>query len=166
MTNSLVKGALGLVAAALVIPQPANAAMACWDRDQAAAARIRDLQSHLMVATMRCKAMGIDVLASYNDFVRVNRSTIQAANGVLKAQFASGYGAQAQTFYDRFTTALANEYGDDPTTGKICDETARAAEEAVSANGDIARLLDLADRLGPPPELPGGECPITFSARE
>jgi hypothetical protein len=165
MTGPMLKGALGLAAAALAFAQPARAAMACWGHQEAAAAKIRDLQSRLMVATMRCRAMGLDVLPAYNAFVRVNRSTLQAANGVIKAQFASGYGEAGETFYDRFTTALANEYGDDPTSGAICGETEAAAEEAVAAEGDIARLLALAERMGPPPALPGGECPITFSAR-
>ena len=167
MRKDLLKGVLGLAAAALLVPQPADAAMSCWNRDQAAAAKIRNLQSQLMVATMRCKAMGIDVLTDYNDFVRVNRSTLQAANGVIKAQFADGFGAEeAQTFYDRFTTALANAYGADPTDGAICEETALAAREAVAANGDIPLLLELAERLGRPLELPGGECPISFTALE
>jgi hypothetical protein len=163
MNKRIVNYALGLTAAAIVVAQPANAAMSCWSHQRAAAAKIRNLQSQLMVAAMRCRAMGIDVLPSYNDFVRVNRSTLQAANGVIKAQFANGYGAEGQSFYDRFTTALANEYGDDPTDGTICQETAAAAAEAAAANGDISRLLELAERLSPPPKLPGGECPITFA---
>ena len=161
MTKYALKGALGLAAASLMFVQPAQAAMSCWGEQEKAAAKIRDLQSRLMVATMRCRAMGVDVLAAYNDFVRVNRSTIQAANGVIKAQFQAGHGAEGETFYDRFTTALANEYGDDPTNGEICDQTAEVASEAASAQGDVTRLLDLADRLGASPSLPGGVCPVS-----
>ena len=159
------KGALGFAAAALVFVQPAQAAMSCWGEEERAAAKIRDLQSRLMVATVRCRAMGVDVLTAYNDFVRVNRETIQAANGVIKAQFAAGHGPQAQTFYDRFTTALANEYGDDPTNVEVCGETAEVASEAAAAQGDIGLLLALAERTGPSPQLPGGECPISFAAQ-
>jgi hypothetical protein len=165
MIRETMKGALGLAAAALVFAQPAEAAMSCWGQQEAAAAKIRNLQSRLMVATIRCRTMGVDVLTSYNDFVTVNRDTIQAANGVIKAQFEAGHGAEGQTFYDSFTTALANAYGADPTNGEICDETAEVASEAVAAKGDIGALLALAERAGPPPELPGGECPISFSAR-
>src|SRR5687767_12068066 len=165
MTNYALKGALGLAAASLLFVQPAQAAMSCWGQQETAAAKIRDLQSRLMVATMRCQAMGVDVLGAYNDFVRVNRTTIQAANGVIKAQFQAGHGIEGETFYDRFTTALANEYGDDPTNGEICDQTADVAAEAAAAQGDIGLLLALAERIGPPPPLPGGECPISFSAQ-
>jgi hypothetical protein len=143
--------------------QPANAAMGCWNQRQVAAAKIRDLQSRLMVATMRCSAMGIDVLSSYNAFVRTNRVALQQANGVIKAQFSTGYGARGQTEYDRFTTALANAYGADPTNASICRETANRASEAVSANGDQTRLLQIVDAMGSAPKLPGGECKMNFA---
>ena len=155
MTRIGLKSALGLAAAALVWAQPASAAMACWNENETAAAKIRDLQSRLMVATLRCRAMGIDVLTAYNDFVRINRSTLQLANGVIKAQFDRGYGREGQRFYDSFTTALANEYGGDATSGEVCEETAAIAAEAALAEGDVARLVDLADRTGRSPELPG-----------
>jgi hypothetical protein len=165
MKKGALRGVLGLAAAALLYAQPASAAMACWDVHETAAAKIRDLQSRLMVATLRCRAMGIDVLTAYNDFVRINRSTLQEANGVIKAQFDQGYGLEGQRFYDSFTTAMANHYGGDATSDSICDETAAVAAEAVAAEGDVARLVELADRTGGSPELPGGRCPLTLTAR-
>lgn len=165
MKNRALKGALGLAAASILFVQPAQADMACWGPKQAAAAKVRDLQSRLMVATMRCRAMGVDVLAAYNDFVRTNRDTIQAANGVIKAQFVEGHGSDGMNQYDHFTTALANEYGADPTDDSVCRETAVAAEEAAAAQGDVMTLLALADKLGPAPSLPGGECPVEFAER-
>jgi hypothetical protein len=165
MNNRASRGALGLAVAALVYAQPASAAMSCWNENETAAAKIRDLQSRLMVATLRCRAMGIDVLTAYNDFVRINRSTLQQANGVIKAQFDRGYGAEGQRFYDSFTTAMANHYGGDATSGQVCEETAAIAAEAVAANGDVASLVGLADRTGGSPDLPGGRCPVTLTAR-
>jgi hypothetical protein len=165
MNRKVWKGALGLAGAALLCAQPASAAMSCWDEQEAAAAKIRDLQSRLMVATLRCRAMGIDVLTAYNDFVRINRTTLQQANGVIKAQFDQGYGQDGLRFYDSFTTALANEYGGDATSGEICEQTAAIAAEAVLAEGDVGLLVDLADRTGRSPELPGGVCPATLTVR-
>ena len=165
MTKRSLKGALGLAAVALVWAQPAAAAMACWNEHETEAAKIRDLQSRLMVATLRCRAMGVDVLGAYNDFVRINRSTLQQANGVIKAQFDRGYGREGQRFYDSFTTALANEYGADATSGEVCEATAAIAAEAALAEGDVARLVDLADRTGRSPELPGGVCPASLTVR-
>ncbi len=165
MTKLLLKGGLCLAAFSIGVSQPVNASMACWDQNQVAAAKIRDLQSRLMVATMRCRAFGLDVLPAYNEFVRVNRSTIQGANALIKAQFKAGFGeALAQKSYDSFTTALANTYGADATSAEVCEETAEIASEAVAAGGNIARLLDIADRVGSRPELPGGRCPVTFAS--
>lgn len=143
---------------------PAYAAPGCWDQTQAAAAKIRDLQSRLMVATLRCQAMGVDISPSYNAFVRTSRTTLQAANGAIKARFAASHGvAASQTQYDRFTTALANAYGGDATNAGICAANAAVAKEAAAANGDIGRLLTIVQRMGPSPSLPGGECPVSFA---
>lgn len=166
MKSYMLKGGLCLAGLAIGLGQPVNAAMGCWDQNHAAAAKIRDLQSRLMVATMRCRAFGMDVLPEYNEFVRVNRSTIQEANGLIKKQFAKGYGATGQSRYDSFTTALANAYGADETNEAVCEDTARLASEAVAAAGSIDRLLDLAVRAGSRPDLPGGECPISFASAE
>lgn len=164
MINHILKGGLCLgVAAAGFYLQPAEAAMGCWNQQQVAAAKIRDLQSRLMVATMRCGAMGIDVLPAYNSFVRTNRTTIQDANGLIKAQFRSGYGARGQTEYDRFTTALANAYGADPTNAAICRETAEIANRAVAAKGNVSKLVEIVEAMGSAPRLPGGVCRVTFA---
>ena len=156
------KGAAALAAAALLFAAPAQAA-GCWKPEGAAAAKLRDLQSRLMVATLRCRAIGADIEASYGNFVRSNRQTIQAANDLLKAQFATG-DKVGERAYDSFATALANQYGGDPTTQELCHGFAAAAEDAAAAGGDLARLLDVADRLGPPPSLPGGQCRVSFAA--
>jgi len=156
----------GLVAglAIATAAQSAQAATACWDQQETAAAKVRDLQSRLMVATLRCKAVGIDISTSYNEFVRANRPIIQAANSVIKAQFVEGVGdAAAQSDYDSFMTALANAYGADATSLESCEGTVRFAEEAIAARGEIESLVALDERMGPTPGLPGGECPISFA---
>jgi hypothetical protein len=160
--RNLTKGAAGLAAAAMLLTAPAHAA-GCWKAEGAAAAKVRDLQSRLMVATLRCRAIGADIEASYGNFVRSNRETIQAANAILKAQFATG-DRVGERAYDSFATSLANQYGGDATTPEICQGAAAAADEAAAAGGELGKLLALADRLGPPPALPGGECPVSFAS--
>jgi hypothetical protein len=159
-------GLFAAAAALLCVGMPAQAAMGCWDSSQVAAAKVRDLQSRLMVATLRCQAMGADVSQAYNRFVRANRETIQGANAVLLAQFRSGYGSQAQTHYDRFATALANIYGADATDHAVCADTAALAEEAAAANGDIRELVAIEDRFGFSSILPGGECSYTLASAD
>lgn len=160
------KIAAGLAVAALTVAQPAQAAMKCWDVDNASAAKVRDLQSRLMVASLRCRVMGIDVLPSYNKFVRVNKVAIQGANDKIKKQFAAGYGVKsAQFHYDKFTTSLANAYGADPTNREICQDTRRLADDAADANGRSDQLVKVADRVGRAPSLPGGTCPARVAAK-
>jgi hypothetical protein len=151
------------VTAALIIASPAQAVMGCWNETQTAAAQVRNLQSRLMVASLRCVAMGHDVTPAYNRFVRASRETIQGANGVIMAQFRAGFGGQAQFQYDRFATILANAYGADDTNEALCAETAAIADEAAEAAGDPRRLVEIADRLGAAPELPGGRCGLSFA---
>jgi hypothetical protein len=164
MTKKMWTAALAAVTM-FAAAEPAVAGSACWDQQQAAAAMVRDLQSRLMVATLRCQAMGHDVSPAYNQFVVANRDTIQAANGLIKAQFFAMAGSAAESAYDSFTTALANEYGGEQTNADICNATEAAEQEGTQAAGDVSLLMTLAEKLGPAPRLPGGNCPITFSQR-
>ncbi len=165
MTGTWTKSGLCAAAASLIIAAtPANAAMGCWNDGQVAAAKVRDLQSRLMVASLRCQAMGMSIMPAYNHFVRANRTALQNANSVILAQFRAGHGAEGQTQYDRFATALANVYGDDTTSQNVCAGMADLAEEAAAANGDQARLVAISDRFGLAPALPGGQCAISFAS--
>lgn len=159
------KARAALVAGAVMIcvPATANAQAGCWNQTQVAAAKVRDLQSRLMVATLRCSAMGVNVTPAYNRFLAANRETIRGANTVLMNQFQAVNGRQAQVHYDRFTTALANIYGDDATSRSVCAETAVLADEAASAEGDIDLLVAIEDRLGFVSALPGGQCTVSFA---
>lgn len=158
MGNFVSKAAFAFAAGGLLALQPAQAAMGCWNAQRTAAAKVRDLQSRLMVAALRCKAIGVDVAGAYNEFVRRNREALQATNGLIHAQFETGYGKDADLYYDRFATSLANRYGGDATNAEVCDEIASAAQEGAEAAGDLGKLLAIADRFGPAPELPGGAC--------
>jgi hypothetical protein len=164
MSGLIRKGGLIAAAAICCAALPAQAAMGCWNDTHVAAAKVRDLQSRLMVASLRCGAMGVDVTPAYNRFVVANRATIQSANQVILAQFRAGHGAEAQTHYDRFATALANAYGGDATDRTVCADTASVANEAAQAAGNTAELMAIADRFGFDSALPGGRCSVTFAA--
>jgi hypothetical protein len=145
------------VTAMLLAMAPANAG--CWSADQASAAQIRDLQSHLMVATLKCQVAHIDLTADYNAFISGNRTAIGAINTRLKAHFirADGpiYGQQA---YDRFTTSLANAYGASRTNADTCENARALAQEAAMMANDEQGLMMIATREGFGPNLPGGLC--------
>ena len=149
---------LPLVGLALVLAAPAQAVPGCWSEADIDAAKVRDLQSRLMVATLRCQGAGFDVTAAYNRFVVANRATLQGVNGVLMTQFRSGFGDDAQVEYDRYATALANAYGGDATDRSVCANAERLADEAAAAAGSVARLVALHARVGLPPPRPGAAC--------
>lgn len=138
---------------------PAEAAMSCWDGTAATSVRLKDFQSRLMVATLRCNAMGFDTSAHYNRFMIANKATLNVANSAVQARFQSAYGAKGwQREYDRFNTSLANAYGAGATSRDICRELTDTAREAAAAKGDKTKLIALAERSGSAPSLPGGMC--------
>ena len=152
-------GRLGGSVMALAIGLAAPAQASCWSEADMDAAKVRDLQSRLMVATLRCNAAGVDVTRAYNRFVVANRETLQGINGVLMTQFRAGTSdEEAQLQYDRYATALANAYGGDATDRRVCANTARLAEEGAGAAGSVARLVILHSRVGLPPPRPGEAC--------
>ena len=148
-------------AALLLASAPANAA-GCWAKgDAAVAAKVRELQTMLMVGALRCRATGIDILPSYNAFVSTHRKTIAAMNDRLKAHFASSGPTEGQRRYDRYTTALANGYGAGMTGPESCAEMSDLAREARGA-ADAAELIALAERSVPASD-PAGVCPTVLS---
>ncbi|WCT74398.1 hypothetical protein PQ455_03985 [Sphingomonas naphthae] len=144
------------VAAALATA-PVQAA--CWNTQDVAAARVRDLQSMLMVATLRCQAAGIAIAADYNGFVGANKQALQMMNDLLKRHFSREKGVlQGQKEYDSFTTRLANTYGAGGTSSYDCETSSLIARDARMMNGNVDGLLLIADRAGIRTEVPGGMC--------
>lgn len=146
----------GLIAAALsTAGVGAQAADRCWDAPDAAAAQVRQMQTMLMVATLRCRAAGIDIVANYDGFVSRQDRRIAFANAAIRRHFAS------QADYDRFTTSLANSFGDDETAPASCARAAALADVAAGGKvGSAAATLA-------PASLPGGACaePAAMPAR-
>ncbi len=154
---------LGAAMVALLVGAPVQAA--CWGEGHVSAARVRDLQSFLMVETLRCQAMGFTVAPDYNEFVRLNLSAIAAANDRLKAFFIKAEGpVQGQAAYDRFTTTLANSYGAAKTNAGTCESARSIAREAAMMANSEEGLLLVAEHKGLSPALPGGRCDAVVMA--
>jgi hypothetical protein len=135
----------------------------CWTAQEVSAAKVRDLQTMLMVAGLRCRSGGADVLSGYNRFVSANRAALVEVNDRLKLHFRALHGqAEGQRNYDRFTTALANAYGAGGSGTGNCAHMASLAAEASSARGSAA-LIAIAEDRGVSPELP--TCPVRMAAR-
>lgn len=147
-----------LIGAAVLLATTGTSAQAatCWNGVEQAAAKVRNLQLRLMDATLRCQMTGVDITPAFNEFVRANRTALQGANEVLRARMG-------EAEYDRFVTALANGTADATTDEASCAAAAATADQGRDAAGEVQTLLQLEERFGVTPQLPGGACPITFT---
>ncbi len=153
----MVKAAIAVAVTCGVLAMPAQAS--CWNAEEASAATVRELQSMLMVAALRCQVSGHAMMAEYNRFVVSNRSAIGAMNDRLKAHFIRSMGPVAgQRGYDSFTTSMANGYGAASSGSEVCATAASLAREASMMENSVDGLLLLADRQGLVARLPEGLC--------
>ena len=153
------KGKMIAAAAASVMlaAGPAQASgSACWSPVEEAAAKVRNLQTRLMVATLHCQLVGADITPAYNAFVRTNRTTLQGANSVLR-------GRLGERGYDSFVTLIANVSAAAQSDAAKCAAAAEVAGAGQGAGGDVQKLVALEARLQAPLDLPGGACPVTFT---
>jgi hypothetical protein len=136
------------------IAAPAAAA-GCWTQAEVAAAKVREMQTKLMVAVLQCRGSGIDMLPSYNRFLSNGRSALRSANEHLKAHFIAKGKIVGQREYDRYTTVLANAYGGGQISLDSCAATSDLVTEAAMAKSD---LTSLAAREVLVPTLPSRPC--------
>lgn len=166
MTKNLTRGMGAALVLAMAVGQAQAATSDCWSAQEVSAAKVRDLQTMLMVAGLRCRGTRTDVLAGYNRFVAINRAAIMDVNARLKTHFNTAFGpAEGQRRYDRFTTALANAYGAGGSGTANCDDMAALAEEAAAARGSGAVLTALANARGLDPDLPTQRCSVMIAAK-
>jgi hypothetical protein len=113
----------------------------------------------LMVATLRCQVMHVDVTGDYNVFLNANKATIQKMNDRLKAHFIKAHGpVEGQRHYDGFATSLANAYGARQGNAGVCSGVASLAREAAMMAGSEEGLVLLAQRQGVATAFPEGVC--------
>ena len=159
MTRTVV---VALVASAL-IAAPAQAS--CWKADQVAAAKVRDLETMLMVSSLRCRGNGGTMLSRYNKFVVQSRAALTLVNDTLRAHFAESVGqGRALNAYDGYVTRIANRYGAG-AEGLSCNDLSSITDAAVSERPTFAALAALADRAGVQPMLDGGVCGYAVARR-
>jgi hypothetical protein len=137
----------------------AQAQQACWQAYEVQAARVRDLQTLLMVGALKCSGPGYDVAGHYNNFVTKNRSALAGYNDVLKVRFMREEGIRAgQRAYDQFTTALANVHSDSAqaTETGFCQMASTLVALAGGATADD--LEALAENIAERPRGVGETC--------
>ncbi|MGB5484225.1 hypothetical protein [Parasphingorhabdus sp.] len=138
----------------------------CWSPIEVEAATLRELQSRLMVASLRCAKSNHDVLPHYNAFVRNKRHLLISGNDTLKAYFGKHHGRKGGVrAYDSFAVSLANRYGAGSGDLSECESMNELAFSAASSEPSRAALVRIARENGLEPTLPGGRCGIVIASR-
>jgi hypothetical protein len=144
------------LAATAIVAAPAQAA--CWKPDQVAAAKVRDMETMLMVSALRCRGNGGTMLSRYNKFVVQSRTALTQVNDALRTHFVEAAGpVRALNAYDGYVTQIANRYGAG-ADGLTCNDLSSITDAALSERPTFAALAALADRAGVQPRLDGGVC--------
>ncbi|GAA0482738.1 hypothetical protein GCM10009096_26380 [Parasphingorhabdus litoris] len=142
-----------------------TAQAACWSPAAVDAAHVRDLQSRLMVAALRCAKSEHDVLPHYNRFVRGQKPLLKLGNGILRSHFAKGRNKkQAIKHYDRYAVSLANKYGAGSGDLSECKAMKELASSAADGDGKISSLVNISQFHGLSPHLPSGRCGIVIAS--
>src|SRR3546814_20151443 len=103
------------------------------------------------------------MLAAYNRFGVVHRTSIQRHNGVLRARFSRTDGRSAgQRGYDRYATALANAYGATSSDPAACGEMVGLANRAATARA--IDLVALAEDHWLEPAMKDVDCPVRLAS--
>lgn len=144
-----------------------TAQAACWTPAEADAATVRELQSRMMVAALRCSKSDHDVLMQYNRFVGSKKPLLKMGNNVLRSHFAKGKDRkQAMKAYDKFAVTLANKYGAGTGDLSECESMHNLARTSANSADEHHALVSIANQYGISPRLPGGRCGIVIASRD
>jgi hypothetical protein len=135
-----------------------SAQAACWQTSAVEAAQVRDLETMLMVASLRCRLTGRNFVSDYNSFVRKSRPALTEANERLRAHFSSNGGLNA---YDSYVTSLANRHGGGD--GLDCKAMEKLIDRATDEGDSLSKLADVAQAVKVRPRLPGSVCPTSIA---
>lgn len=151
------------LAATAIIAAPARAS--CWKADHIAAAKVRDMETMLMVSALRCRGQDASFIARYNKFVVQSRPALMQVNAKLRAHFADSVGpGGVANAYDGYVTRIANRYGAG-APGLNCQDLSDITDAAISETPTFGALAALAERAGVQPLLDESSCPIEFARR-
>ncbi len=143
---------VGAFVSAALVAAPASAA--CWEHEEYEAARMRDLQTVLMVSALKCGRAMPEMPAAYNRWVGRAKTSLVDGEQKLLAHFVRE-GDKAR--YDKFTTALANRYSEYADNPKFCGR-AKALLEADERNNGV--LAEVALLINSKPNGVEDVCPV------
>lgn len=151
-----------LLAATIFANSAAQAS--CWTSEAVEAAKVRNMETMLMVSALRCRTSEKRMLDHYNSFVRSSRPVLTQVNDELRAHFVAVAGAKAGlNAYDSYVTSIANRYGAG-AKGMDCEDMSRLLKAADRQGGSASSLAAVADEWRVSPDLPGRRCPARVAA--
>ena len=149
------------------VAMTSTAQASCWTPAAADAATVRELQSRMMVAALRCSNSEHNVLFEYNRFVSSKKPLLKMGNNVLRTHFSKGKNKkQAMKAYDSFAVTLANKYGAGTGDLSECESMHNLARMSANSKDEHYTLVSIANRYGISPDLPGGRCGIVLASRD
>ena len=161
MTSFLRKTALVAVVAAMSV-QPAQA---CWTNASQDAAKIKHLNTMLMVTALRCRNTPDNFLPHYNRFVIKHNALIGSQNNVLKSHLAQTYGAGgAVNALDRMSIGFANSYGNGHKR-MGCKELKQLAADLANQPHGVTTMASIADQSVDAKSWVGQACPVSIAKR-
>lgn len=151
------------LAAAILVSVPVTSAQAaCWGETAINAAKVRDMETMLMVSALRCRSADPNILPAYNAFVRSSRVALTQVNDTLRRQFADQGGLNG---YDRYVTSIANRYGAG-AEGLSCDDMSSILSAAQAESGSLVGLSRLATAANVEPVLTDRRCAVVVATRK
>jgi hypothetical protein len=162
MTNILRKAALVAVVTAMSV-QPAQA---CWSSAAQDAAKIKHLNTMLMVTALRCRNTADNFLPQYNRFVTKHNALIGSQNNVLKSHLAATYGAGgALNALDRMSIGYANSYGNGHKS-MDCRQLKELSTKLASEPSGVVTMAEVADFAVTGQSWSGQACPVSIARRQ
>ena len=128
-------------------------AEACLDRETLTAARIHEFETMMMAVSLRCKAIGSDIVPVYEAMLGTHRPIFAAADRRLRAFFAP----QKRAF-ESYSTQLGNRYGGGATDPANCMRFERVARELADKPG-VSSLGRVVFAMIERPRISGVTCP-------
>lgn len=161
MTKFLSKAALGAVLFAVSV-QPAQA---CWTNAAQEAAKIKHLNTMLMVTALRCRNTADNFLPHYNRFVVKHNSLIGSQNAELRNHLSATYGARgAEDALDRMSIGYANSYGNGHRAMDCRQLKDLAAKLSTEPHG-VVTMAAVADLTVVGQSWSGATCPTRMATR-
>jgi|GEM_PF-1316776 hypothetical protein len=154
-----------LACVAVMVALSSQPAHACWTNAAQDAAKIKHLNTMLMVTALRCRNTPDNFLPHYNRFVTKHNSLIGSQNAALKGHLAQTYGARgAEGALDRMSIGFANSYGNGHKALN-CKQLKELAAKLSSESHGVVTMAAAADLTVVGQSWSGPVCPARIATR-